>query len=235
MVLNTLGAILAFFLFVAPGLFWDILTDRRRSTGHSSAFREAGTVALVSALCTLLALSIVVGVAVWFDSAWIEQLTAITERSLGFRNPGDRVALGGPLIMMLAELVAALAVAFLLDRLFGGRLFGPTTRHLSGWVEAIRYHGFDIDDTMIVATVALSSDGRGLRGEVEKYSNDLAIESREITLVAPIVRFWTDESGNEHRRLVSEARVVIPGGEIKSVGFYYVPRDSKPEEELPHL
>jgi hypothetical protein len=234
MVLNTLSAILGFFLFVAPGLLWDILTDRRRSTGHSSVFREAGIVALVSTVCTLVALVIVVGVATWVNSPWLGQLQMITERSLGFSDNAGQPKLGGPLGLLLIELVVALGVAYLLDRLLGGRLFGPTSLHLSGWVEAIRHHGIE-GDTRIYAAVALTSDGSGFRGEVEKYSTDLAMESREITLVAPVVRFWIDDDGEEQRRQVMEARVVIPGREIKSVSFIYLPRAIEPDPEFPYL
>ena len=59
MIPNTTGAVLAFFLFVAPGLLFDLLSERRRAGIPETSFREASRVVLASTAFTTLALGLV--------------------------------------------------------------------------------------------------------------------------------------------------------------------------------
>lgn len=54
---ETFGTVLAFLGFVAPGLSFELLRERRRPSIEETAFREASRIALASLLLTLSALA----------------------------------------------------------------------------------------------------------------------------------------------------------------------------------
>src|SRR6476620_7509987 len=62
MIPETLGAILVFLAFIAPGLSFELLRERRRPSIEETAFREASRIALTSVLfsgCALVLLGVI--------------------------------------------------------------------------------------------------------------------------------------------------------------------------------
>ena len=76
---DTLGALLAFLVFVAPGLCFELLRERRRPALEQTAFREASRIALTSLLFSGAALVVVVAVV----AGWLRLAMGAT-RARGF-------------------------------------------------------------------------------------------------------------------------------------------------------
>jgi Family of unknown function (DUF6338) len=79
MVPTTAGAFIAFLLFVAPGLLWEILWERHRLPVPGSTFREISRVGLISVLCSGTAI-VLLAVVRTLHSSWMLDVGAWLRR-----------------------------------------------------------------------------------------------------------------------------------------------------------
>lgn len=61
MIPQTVGALIGFLIFIAPGVLWELLRERHRPPLDGSTFREAARVALMSVVLSGLAIAVVAG------------------------------------------------------------------------------------------------------------------------------------------------------------------------------
>ncbi len=79
MIPQTVGALIGFLIFIAPGVLWELLRERHRPPLDGSTFREAARVALMSVVLSGLAIGVLAGVHalasdVFFDpGAWLRE------------------------------------------------------------------------------------------------------------------------------------------------------------------
>ncbi len=108
MVPDTLGSVAAFFFFIAPGLLYELLSQRKRPSPDTTTFREISTVALISVVCTTVAVALLGAVRyVWPDLVV---------------DAGSWIASGNDYVQARYELIARTLIVELL--LAGAAAFG---------------------------------------------------------------------------------------------------------------
>lgn len=207
---------LFFVVLVAPGLLFDLLSERRRAGVAESTFREISRVVLASVAFSGLSLAILaVGRAV--VPSWLPD-----PRQLFFG--GDLASyLAGHYRLVLRALVAEVAIALLaavgLHLILTRRAGGATIRFVSPWTKVFRHEcpaGYRPE-----ARVRLN-DGTMYVGAVGHFTSDLEPEGRELVLVPPL---WSKSPTDATLAAVPEEwqRIVIRATNIDSLTVRYWP------------
>lgn len=179
MIPTTVATLVGFLLFVAPGLLWEMLVERRKPNKDESAFREASRVAVVSAPFSTAAVAATLALAYWLQRQWLSDVTTWIRTG---RPPTNASVLVGAVLAVveLAITGALLAVAWWLlsDRLYGtGKLLDE-----SAWTFALKKGS---DGQVVRASVHLLS-GDQLLGSVLSFTPDHPWADRELTLGQPL-------------------------------------------------
>ena len=201
MVPSTWLSVLFFFLFVAPGALFLLLSKRRRTTIADSAFLEISRIVLAS-LAFSGAAFLVLAVVHQARPDWLPQ----PRRLLGSSSQEyfrDRYGL----VLWTVVLGAALACLFAWawHRNLAISEGGETIRHISAWTQVLRDE--QPEDHFVFVRVRLD-DGVIYLGRVVDFSSDMEVEGRELVLGRPLLSAWgTDEPKGLPDRY---RRVVIP-------------------------
>lgn len=208
-------SILAFFLFVAPGLLYDLMSAQKRIRRRESTFTEISRVALVSTACSVIALVVLVilsAIAGIWDKHPLPDVAAMIHG--GTTYVADHVAavsfawtLG--LIVSIGVAVGAFAFVYRGDE--------ATISYTSAWRSVLR-DGLPTP-TPSVHVRAKLQDGTIWFGQVADYSPDMEVADREIVLCPPIA--IRKEGGTLTPLDGKWARVVLPGPEIVSLAVSY--------------
>jgi hypothetical protein len=206
------SAALAFLLFVAPGIVWDLLSRRREAEADESAFREASRVALFSLVFSLPAAVVVVLV-----STQVHRVT----RVVGRLASGDVVPLSWDglviLVVMLTQLALACLFAYVTHRVLMLSSQSSDIDLISGWTRAFRHDRPDNHDAYVRAKLI---NGSVWTGRVVSYSSDFELEDRELVLGPPLSS--RGPSGNQLIPLEPHCqRVILRGNQIASLVVEY--------------
>jgi Family of unknown function (DUF6338) len=228
MIPQTLVAFILFLVLAAPGVFFEILRQRRRPSWEQSAFREASRTALASlvfSLGSLLLLAIV-------RTIWPRLLPDL----------GEWIARGNKAYLidhyrlvarfMIAEVAIALLLAFLANLAVLTANRWPT--RVQGWWRRV-HHSFgpmgpetawqkafrlDVPSGASPFVRVRLKDGPVYQGAVDGFSTDTSRDDRELALGPPLSR----AGGNDERLspLAGWQRVVVPASEIEVLWLTYV-------------
>lgn len=209
--------VLAFFLFVAPGLLYDLCSAHKRIKRRESTFTEISRVALVSTLCSSVAMGVLVLTGALAKKWWNKQ---------PFPNPGALVRGGSAYVAdhftalvwaCALGLVVSLATALLL---FWATHFKETATiaYRSAWQVVFRDHKPDTA-TAVYVRIKLR-DGTVWRGRVAQYSPDMELADREIVLSHPIA-VKPSSRGTSNTLHPDWSRVVLTGSEIVTLTVMY--------------
>lgn len=213
MVPNTFGALIAFFLLVAPGILWESLKGRRQPLADRTAFKEVSLIVLASAVFTAVGTSIVFLIAANLRHAQFQELG----RYLKYGSSASGVSPFLPGTFLLIEAAVALALVVMADALAGTKIYGETTlRAESVWVTLFRSKRRDSE--VAIATVHLTT-GEKLRGHVAYYSVDENVENRELGLAYPITLF---PANGGDPCLVHSLFAVLPATSISYLDVTYL-------------
>jgi hypothetical protein len=206
------SAALAFLLFVAPGIVWDLLSRRREAEADESAFREASRVALFSLVFSLPAAAVVVLV-----STQVHGVTRVARRLAS----GDVVPLSWDgliiLVVMLTQLALACGFAGLTHLLLMRSSRSSDIDLISAWTRAFRRDRPPDHDAYVRAKL---TSGSVWTGRVVSYTSDFELEDRELVLGPPLSS--RGPPGNQLIPLEPHCqRVILRGNQIASLVVEY--------------
>lgn len=210
---------LAFLLFVAPGIVFDLLSRHRRTEVDESSFREASRVALSSLVFSLPASALVVLV-----STQLDRVTRAAHRLAS----GNAVLISADglviLLVMLAELALACLFAVITHLALRASAKSSDIELISAWTRVFRRDCPAGHDAYV--RVKLTS-GSVWTGRVVGSSPDLELDNRELVLAPPLTS--RGPTGDLTPLAPEYHRVVLTGGEIASLAVQYRRSRSAPE------
>lgn len=213
MIPNTTGAVLAFFLFVAPGLLFDLLSERRRAGIPESSFREASRVVLASTAFTTLALGLVAAPCLVVPQArrwifeWLMGSAALNATQ--------------PLVLLMMFVVAAMACALAGAAHWRLSRSGIRLRQVSAWTHVFRA---ETPPGAAPYVRVKTNSGSTYTGFVGNYTPNLEVEGRELVLVPPL---WSAAPGQPLAPVSTWSRIVLRGDEIAVLMLDYRPDPSE--------
>ena len=213
MIPNTTGAVLAFFLFVAPGLLFDLLSERRRAGIPETSFREASRVVLASTAFTTLALGLVAAPCLVVPQArrwifeWLMGSAALNATQ--------------PLVLLMMFVVAAMACALAGAAHWRLSRSGIRLRQVSAWTHVFRA---ETPPGAAPYVRVKTNSGSTYTGFVGNYTPNLEVEGRELVLVPPL---WSAAPGQPLAPVSTWSRIVLRGDEIAVLMLDYRPDPSE--------
>jgi hypothetical protein len=199
MIPQTLVSLVLFLGLVAPGLFYQLLWERRHPTLEQTAFREASRTALTSLLFSGLACTVIILIRL-VEPTWIFDLGQYLRDSKGYVSKSYGVIIR---TVALEVVLALVIVGFVYSvPVFVGRLARLLPPKLTGWIpeslRAVTSFGemssggiwFDVLRRRVKqgkkTWVCLRlTDGSRICGYVSHYTSAIKYEEREIALVKP--------------------------------------------------
>ncbi len=214
MVPSTGLTIIFFLLLVAPGLLFDLLSERWRAGISESAFREASRVVLASFILSSVGLGVVGIIRTFAPSLMPSPRELILH---GNAYIGVHYAL---IIQALAvQSAVAFGLAFLAHLYLSQSHQGPPMRAVSTWHQVLR----EECPAGYVPYVRLRmSDGHVFFGHVGYYTADLDQSAREIILLPPM--FSKSPSNVLQALPAAFQRLALSGSNITTVSVEYRPR-----------
>lgn len=200
MVPQTVLAFVAFLLLVAPGLFFEILRERRRPTLEETTFREASRTAFTSLLFTGGAVALLALVRTVWPSLLPDPGRWLRENSAYVESHYRLIA-----AFFLVEVVLALALALLADTVLRRRASGQIVPG-GIWYQVLRVDR--PQGTLPWVSLELADKTR-LAGFLSYYTASEKLENREIAL-----KHNVDGTG---MRLAKEDGTEVPLDQWKTV------------------
>ncbi len=204
-------SILLFLLFVAPGLLFDLLSERRRAGFAESAFREVSRIILGSLAFSGFAFAVVVIVRTIHPS-WMPDPKRLLEPGGSYARDHYRLILRTLVLQEALALVTALAWHLFLAKKQGG----ATIRPISAWTQVFKRdcpRGHD-------AYVRVRLEGGVIySGLVANFTSDLEVGGRELILAPPMASKTSDNPMMAVPRQYQ--RVVIQGSAIQVMSVEY--------------
>lgn len=224
MIPNTVAAVVAFLLLVAPGVAFQLLRAGTRPETEHTSFREVSLVGLTSLFFSGFSVTALALVrAVW--PAWMPDLRA------WFTDPTPYVDEHYRLIARAAlmEFLIALALAVLMHRLLESRSVVPVRRRLThalfgrnkSIVSTSAWHqvfGSRQTHENVYVTVETTT-GRVYAGSVVSYSVDAGNPAEREIVLGPPFRLNGDDEMNEPN---GWQRVIVPGSQVSAILAGYV-------------
>jgi len=208
-------SVLFFVLLVAPGLLFELLSERRRAGVPESAFREISRVVLASLGFSGLALGILAIVRA-VHPAWMPSPAML------FGSPGTYLArhYGFVLWALVAEGLLALG-AVGLAHLALARIQGAAIRPVSTWRQVFRR---DCPEGCDVFVRVRLSNGIVYAGAVAAFTTDPGDDGGDLVLAPPMF----SKLGDGELKPVPPIyqRVVIPRSAVEVLSVEYRPRRS---------
>jgi Family of unknown function (DUF6338) len=213
---STWLSIVLFLLLVAPGLLFDLLSERRRVSATESTFREISRVVLASLFFTAVGV-LVVGIVRAVHPAWMP------DPRLLLRDGHTYVTAHYSAIWwaLVAEAGVALGSAFGVDYLIARRKKPPRLRSVSSWQTVLRD---ECPDGFVPYVRIRQTDGSVLLGHVARYDADLDQANREIILAPPLFAQASDSDAELRAVPPKWQRIVLPGSTVASLTVQYRPK-----------
>ncbi|MFI6573948.1 DUF6338 family protein [Nocardia fluminea] len=220
---NSWLTILAFFLFIAPGLLFDWIGAYRKVPRKESTFTEISRVALVSTACSVAAFVTLLLCAARF--AW-QGWKPFPVPSAMLKQPNTYIADNLVRVSVTMLVIAGLAMGFawLLSEIVyhhdEGKVF-----YESAWHRAFREYR-PSKDVRVHVRVTLT-DGTIWFGCVRDFSPDMEVVDRELVLQPPILCKPTHCDSDGNRMFIPMPGrwkfVILRGVEIVSIAVAYAP------------
>ncbi|MBX9243562.1 hypothetical protein ICW40_01925 [Actinotalea ferrariae] len=219
MIPETAGALLALLGLVAPGLVYEMRRESRQPAPVTSAFREAGRVALRSLIFTVLALVVMLWVSSWWDrlpdvGAW-----------LAAGNTYAAANYGAVATFVVLELVLACSFALVAESLTGSGIKGDISA-VSVW-----YASLDLDRPPAASRTWLRvrmESGTQYKGALRWYSPG-ASDERDVVIggegLARLADGKDPEDAASWTPLDAWNQVILSGERIESVQVTYLGHD----------
>lgn len=219
--LDTWVAVVLFLILIAPGLLFDLLTEKRHVRGTESTLRETGRVALASLVFSTVSSVIVLSVGQGRDS-WLPTWSELfADPHAYFVDHYKQVV-----ATLLAEVVLALGLVCVVHWFLAQRSGGATLQQTSPWTQVFKDERLDGRTTQVCVTLV---DGKRILGTVAKYSADLSpTEERELVLAWPI-SVWSEAEMKFKPSHVDWQRTIIPGTQIARIDVAYRLETEPPE------
>lgn len=209
MIPSTTGAVLAFFLFVAPGLLFDLLAARRRAGVPETTFREVSRVVLASTAFSGLAVALLAlpGLGLPPTRRWI------------YSWLWGRVDVSATQPTVLATMLAVATVACALAWATHWHLSrgASALRQTSAWSQVFRT---DAPSGSAPYLRVKTASGSTYTGFVGSYTPNLEVSGRELVLVPPL---WSAAPGKPLEAVTGWSRIVLRGDEIAVLMVDYRP------------
>lgn len=216
MIPETFGALLTFLGFVAPGVAYELLRERRRPSIEETTFREASRVALTSLVFTVTTL-ILLAVIRYFDS------TLVADPSAWLREGDAYVQNNLPLVAttLCLHLAIAFSLAVIADWLFRQSAPGRIVPG-SIWFQLFRQRCPRNATPWLHVRL---DDETEVWGYVGDYTPDHKLENRELTIFGPKLRYRR-KGDTESKPLEKWSSIAVRGDEISWMKVTYVANDS---------
>jgi hypothetical protein len=222
---STWLSVLFFFLFVAPGALFVLLSKGRRATFEESAFLEISRIVLASLAFSGVAFVVLILVRD-VQPDWMPEPRQLVAKG-GADYFRDRYAL----ILRTVFIGTALAclVAWATNRFLVSRQGGATIKPISAWTQVLKLQCPAGHDSYVRARL---DDGVVYTGLVADFSSDLEVEGRELVLGQPLA-----SKSAADKTLVpvppQYQRVIIRGDAIEVLSVEYRPRPKPPTAPEP--
>ncbi len=218
-------SVLLFFLLVAPGLLFDLLSERRRAGFSESAFREVSRVVLGSLAFSGLAFA-VLAIVRTVHPAWMPDPRRLLDPQDSYGR--DQYRLIWRTLVLQGSLALAAASAW--HVFLAWRQGGATIRQVSAWTQVFKRDCPKGHDAY--ARVRLEG-GVIYSGLVANFSSDLEVDGRELVLARPMA----SRTGQNPMTAVpgEYQRVVIRGSAIEVMSVEYRPKRQRNASVQPVL
>jgi len=208
--------VLAFFVFVAPGLLYDLASVTKRTRRHETVFTEISRITLMSTLCSAGAAAVVTVIGMIVAARW---------EKYPFPDPASMIRGGSGYVnahLAAVSWAAALCLGVSLGISYGAfRLVYRTDKaaisDISAWRSVLRD---DLPDPGVAYALVKMKSGTVWGGRVAKYTPDPEMANRELVLSPPLsVR---DAAASQMAKVPDKwMRVILPGPEIVSMVVTY--------------
>jgi Family of unknown function (DUF6338) len=209
------GSWLSVFLFivlVAPGLLFDLLSDRRRAGSPESTFREISRVVLASFSFSLAAFGVLVTLRT-VQPDWMPDPRQLITPGSAYRQGHYRLIFRALLVQAGLALLFAYVIHLRLARKQGAGI-----RRSSAWTQIFKTNRPAGGAPYI--RVRLKS-GYVYTGFVGYFSPDLDQDSRELVLLPPL---YAKKPDGELKAVPAEQRcLILRGAEIEALTAQYRP------------
>jgi Family of unknown function (DUF6338) len=207
-------SVLLFFLFVAPGLLFDLLSERRRARFSESAFREVSRVVLSSVAFSCFAFALLAIVRT-VHPAWLPDPKRLLESWGSYAGDHYGLILRTLVLQASLALTAASAWHFVLARSEGK----ATIRPVSAWTQVFKRDCPKGHDAYVRVRLG---DGIVYSGLVAHFTSDLEVDGRELVLAQPMASRTAE---NPMTAVPAQyQRVVIRGSAIEVMSVEYRPK-----------
>lgn len=212
MVPSTWLSVVLFLLLVAPGLFFDLLAERRRVGVPESTFREASRIVLASLFFSGLGVLVLIVLRVLIPTWMLDPDRLINEGGAYITDHFQLVFYAFGVWAIVAFLTAWGAHAFF------ARRHGVRFRPVSTWQKLIRD---ECPAGYVPHARVRLTNGTVYLGRVEHYTADLDLADRELVLVPPLF----SKTGDRPLAPIPKEwqRVVVHGSAIESIAVQYAP------------
>jgi hypothetical protein len=224
-------SVLLFVVLVAPGLLFDLLSDRRRGGFPESTFREISRVVLASFWFSVLPFGVLVLLRT-VEPGWMPDPRRLLGSSRTYVPDQYRLILRALLIQAGLALLLAFLSHLWLARQHGAtvqrinasmaRQLGGKIRRINGWSRVFD-QDCPIGDAPYVR-VRLKS-GYVYTGFVGQFSPDFDLDSRELVLLPPL--YSKPPEGKLTVMPTHQQRVIFRGSEIDMISVEYRPDPTK--------
>lgn len=226
MIPDTLGALLAFFAFIAPGISFELRRERRRQSLSDSAFREASRTALASVVFSLFAV-VVLALARVVQPSWVVDVPSWIGDGVGYVADHPGLVLGNFVAFVILSIASALAVEWIT-----GRRSTPTIRTGTIWYQIFNQQRPEGKKSWVCVHL---KNGEQLYGYVDRYSTADPDKSPDLYLVGsgltwkrslPSVELGTAPAVKTVALDDKWSGVHVSASEISWIRLSYEPRDN---------
>lgn len=207
------GTFLAFFLFVAPGIIYDLQRSKKQAHFPESTFREGSRIVLISTVCSLIAGTIT-----------LAALSAIQTTGLGTYLPSARDLvkgsddlvnkIPGTAVVIVFFTLLSIGIAWFIEN---KQRSGPSGNIMSQSVWTAVFRKDAPRSSHVIARIKLQN-GTSWSGKIAHFSPDLEMSEREIALAPPIEM---KAPGSEPFHLQGWSRIILPANQIESISVKY--------------
>jgi hypothetical protein len=203
--------VLLFFLLVAPGFLFDLLSDKRRVMSAESTFREISRSILASTIFSSISVAL-------FTLIGMEATRVVPDFHSLLEQPNEYISKHYRLLIfdLILELILACGSAWIWHRILFWRAGGKAIYQISTWRQVFRR---DAPEDHYAYVRIRMDDDTVYMGTVEHYTPDLEIADREIVLSFPIMSKTGTNPPSEVPR--NWQRVIIKGASIKVISVEY--------------
>ncbi|WP_406629037.1 DUF6338 family protein [Amycolatopsis sp. WGS_07] len=216
-VLTTWVSVLFFFIFVAPGILFDLLSERRRPGASESSFREISRTALASLVFSGTAAVLVFCVSQIFPGLFLK-IEGIARRGNAYLLENLALTFRTCATLVLISLGLAILGNWLLSRRSGG----ANIRAINSWTQVFKNDRPEGHEAYVRVRTGFGT----YYGKVANFSSGLEGDGRELVLAPPIRSAVVGKSMSAAPARFS--RLIVKGDDIQSMFVEYYPKGKSP-------